>query len=145
MRQHAALPQEIVDRILLLCEVRVAIALKNEYVKRKLLPFYRAKNLTKGSSDSDRALLDVWVFEYKVGSELPTEEKNGGLFQLLSFGTQDMYLTGSPQITFFRSVYSRHTNFGLESLPQTLDADFGRKVSCANRNSQPYHHGQDTG
>ena len=51
----------------------------------------------------------------------------GGLIQLVAYGSQDMYLTGNPQITFFKSVYRRHTNFSIESISQTLTgtADFG--------------------
>jgi hypothetical protein len=45
---------------------------------------------------------------------------------------QDIYLTGNPQITFFKVVYRRHTNFAIESIEQTFNGsvDFGRKVSC---------------
>ena len=39
----------------------------------------------------------------------------GGLLQLVAYGAQDVYLTGNPQITFFKVVYRRHTNFSLES------------------------------
>jgi len=57
---------------------------------------------------------------------------SGGLLQLVAYGSQDVYLSGSPQITFFRVVYRRHTNFAMESMEQTFtgNADFGRKVSC---------------
>ena len=56
----------------------------------------------------------------------------GGLMQLVAYGAQDIYLTGNPQITFFKVVYRRHTNFAMESMEQTFtgNADFGRKVSC---------------
>ena len=37
----------------------------------------------------------------------------GGLMQLVAYGAQDIYLTGNPQITFFKVVYRRHTNFAL--------------------------------
>ena len=33
----------------------------------------------------------------------------GGLMQLVAYGAQDVYLTGNPQITFFKVVYRRHT------------------------------------
>ena len=51
----------------------------------------------------------------------------GGLIQLVAYGSQDMYLTGNPQITFFKSVYRRHTNFSIESINQTLtgSSNFG--------------------
>lgn len=42
----------------------------------------------------------------------------GGLIQLVSYGTQDIFLTGSPQITFFKIVYRRHTNFAVEPIQQ---------------------------
>jgi hypothetical protein len=31
----------------------------------------------------------------------------GGLSQLVAYGAQDVYLTGNPQITFFKTVYRR--------------------------------------
>ena len=56
----------------------------------------------------------------------------GGLMQLVAYGAQDIYLTGNPQITFWKVVYRRHTNFSMESIEQTFNgaADFGRKVTC---------------
>lgn len=55
----------------------------------------------------------------------------GGLMQLVAYGAQDVYLTGNPQITFFKVVYRRHTNFSMECIEQTFSGnpDFGRKVS----------------
>tara|TARA_B100000902_G_scaffold393316_1_gene447321 strand:- start:811 stop:2733 length:1923 start_codon:yes stop_codon:yes gene_type:complete len=44
----------------------------------------------------------------------------GGLMQLVAYGAQDIYLTGNPQITFFKVVYRRHTNFSMEAIQQTL-------------------------
>lgn len=54
----------------------------------------------------------------------------GGLIQLVAYGSQDMYLTGNPQITFFKSVYRRHTNFSIESIKQTLTGseNFGGSI-----------------
>ena len=66
----------------------------------------------------------------------------GGLMQLVAYGAQDIYLTGNPQITFFKVVYRRHTNFSLESIEQTFNgqADFGKKVSCTiSRNGDLVH------
>jgi len=40
--------------------------------------------------------------------------------QLVAYGAQDIYLTGNPQITFFKVVYRRHTNFSMECIQQTL-------------------------
>lgn len=55
----------------------------------------------------------------------------GGLMQLVIYGAQDIYLTGNPLITYFKTVYRRHTNFAIESIMQTFNgrADFGKKVS----------------
>ena len=44
----------------------------------------------------------------------------GGLMQLVAYGAQDIYLTGNPQITFFKVVYRRHTNFSMECIQQTI-------------------------
>ena len=43
----------------------------------------------------------------------------GGLMQLVAQGTQDDHLTGNPQITFFKFVGKRHTNFSIESIKQS--------------------------
>ena len=66
----------------------------------------------------------------------------GGLLQLVAYGAQDVYLTGNPQITFFKVVYRRHTNFALESIEQTFNgsADFGKRVTCQiSRNGDLIH------
>ena len=49
----------------------------------------------------------------------------GGLMQLVAYGAQDIYLTGNPQITFFKVVYRRHTNFAIESIEQTYNGTAG--------------------
>ncbi len=56
----------------------------------------------------------------------------GGLMQLVAYGAQDVYLTGNPQITFWKVTYRRHTNFAMEAIEQTFNgqADFGRRVTC---------------
>ena len=66
----------------------------------------------------------------------------GGLMQLVAYGAQDIYLTGNPQITFFKVVYRRHTNFSMESIEQTFNgtADFGKRVTCTvSRNGDLIH------
>jgi len=45
--------------------------------------------------------------------------------QLVAYGAQDIYLTGNPQITFFKTVYRRHTNFSIEAIDQTWDGNDG--------------------
>ena len=55
---------------------------------------------------------------------------------------QDIYLTGNPQITFFKVIYRRHTNFSMESIEQTFNGsgDFGKKVTCTvSRNGDLIH------
>jgi hypothetical protein len=42
----------------------------------------------------------------------------GGLMQLVAYGAEDLFLTGNPQITFFKVVYRRHTNFSMEYIRQ---------------------------
>ena len=56
----------------------------------------------------------------------------GALMQLVAYGAQDAYLTTDPEVTFFKVVYKRHTNFAMESMEQTLNgtANFGNKVVC---------------
>lgn len=51
--------------------------------------------------------------------------------QLVAYGAQDIYLTGNPVITYFKTVYRRHTNFATESIMQSFDGlvGFGQKVS----------------
>ena len=49
----------------------------------------------------------------------------GGLMQLVAYGAQDIYLTGNPQITFFKVVYRRHTNFSMEHIEQTINGISG--------------------
>ena len=62
--------------------------------------------------------------------------------QLVAYGAQDIYLTGNPQITFFKVVYRRHTNFAVEAIEQTFNgsAEQGKKFSCTiSRNGDLLH------
>ena len=56
----------------------------------------------------------------------------GGLMQLVAYGAQDVYLTANPQVTFFKQLYRRHSNFAMESIEQTFNgvANFGKRVLC---------------
>jgi hypothetical protein len=66
----------------------------------------------------------------------------GGLLQLVAYGAQDVYLTGNPQITFFKVVYRRHTNFSIESIQQTFNGTVtnGGRVTCQiSRNGDLVH------
>lgn len=55
----------------------------------------------------------------------------GALIQLVSHGAQDTYLTGNPQITFFKSYYRRHSAFAIEDIavPCNNVPAFGQRVS----------------
>ena len=53
----------------------------------------------------------------------------GGLMQLVAYGAQDIYLTGNPQITFFKVVYRRHTNFSIECIKQDFVGRIGTRES----------------
>lgn len=56
---------------------------------------------------------------------------SGALLQLVSNGVQNIYLVGNPQMTYFKTVYKRHTNFSIESI-QTIfvgKANFGQKAT----------------
>ena len=56
----------------------------------------------------------------------------GGLSQLIVYGAQDVFLTGTPQITYFKAKYLRHTHFAVEAIEQpfTGNPDFGRRVQA---------------
>jgi hypothetical protein len=62
----------------------------------------------------------------------------GGLMQLVSYGAQDIYISGKPEITFWKVLYKRHTNFAVESIEVTFNgqADFNKRVTAViNRNA----------
>lgn len=56
----------------------------------------------------------------------------GGIVQYLNTGSEDVFLTGNPQITFFKFVYRRHTNFATEIIKQNFSSglDFGGNCNC---------------
>jgi hypothetical protein len=58
--------------------------------------------------------------------------QGGGLLQLVATGKQDAFLTGNPQVTWFKMVYRRYSPFAIESQRMYFDgkADFGQKISC---------------
>jgi len=68
----------------------------------------------------------------KIFSLLCTNNMGGGLMQLVSYGAQDIYISGNPQITFWKVLYKRHTNFAMEAIEVTFNgqADFGRRVTA---------------
>ena len=56
----------------------------------------------------------------------------GGLVQLMNYGNQDIMLTGTPEITFFRIIFRRYTNFGItiKEIPFNNEVDFGNNVEA---------------
>jgi len=56
----------------------------------------------------------------------------GGLLQLVSKGNEDIFLSGDPQVTFFKTVYRRHTNFSKTELDLsfTNKLTFGKEGKC---------------
>jgi len=46
----------------------------------------------------------------------------GGIISLVANGAQDVYLTGNPQITWFKVIYRRYTNFAMETIEQAIDS-----------------------
>ena len=63
----------------------------------------------------------------------------GGLMQLIAYGEEDVYLTGNPQVTYFKIVYKRHTNFAMESVKQEIEyiksnwETLGKKIDFGER------------
>jgi hypothetical protein len=49
---------------------------------------------------------------------------SSGLIQLVSYGKENLYLSGDPQITFFKIAYKRYTNFSVEAIEQIVNGDF---------------------
>lgn len=45
----------------------------------------------------------------------------GGVMQLVAVGAQDQFISGSPEISYFKMVYKRHTNFSMESVRQSFN------------------------
>ena len=73
------------------------------------------------------------IFKIKYRKpKLPTQNGNGGamgggLMQLVAYDAQDVYLTGNPQITFFRSVYRGYSNFSMG--PINVDNSENKMIS----------------
>ena len=44
----------------------------------------------------------------------------GGLIQLLTIGLQDAPLVLNPEITFFKTIYRKHTNFSIEQIVKNI-------------------------
>lgn len=48
---------------------------------------------------------------------------SGGITQLVAVGAQDAFLTGDPQVSFFQSMYKRHTNFAQVTHRQVIQGN----------------------
>ncbi len=67
---------------------------------------------------------------------------SGGLMQIVAKGAQDTHLTSDPEITFFKAMHRRHTNFSVESIEQTFDGVVnpnGRVSATIARNGDLVH------
>ena len=73
----------------------------------------------------------MYVLKYYLLYVIIINNMGGGVIQLVAYGAQDIYLTGNPQITFFKAVYKRHTMFAIENFPQLAigNARFGNKLT----------------
>ena len=67
----------------------------------------------------------------------------GGILQLSSYGGQDVETIGNPQMTFFKSVYKRHTNFAIETIEQSFEGNItnneNKITSIINKNGDLIH------
>lgn len=66
----------------------------------------------------------------------------GGVMQLVAYGAADLFLTGNPQITFFKMVYKRYTNFSSEyiivdfdTIPSLTTTQFTESTAIVKRNA----------
>jgi hypothetical protein len=55
----------------------------------------------------------------------------GALIQLIALGNQNIIISGNPQITYFKSIYRRYTNFAMESIQQDITGNLlpGNRVT----------------
>ena len=56
----------------------------------------------------------------------------GGLLQLSASGKQDLFLTGNPQMTYWKQIYRRYSPFAIEAVPIVFDGgpDFGKRLTA---------------
>src|SRR5271154_2239865 len=55
-----------------------------------------------------------------------------GTLQLIYVGEQNIYITDNPEITFFKTVYKRHTNFTIDTIQEFFNTkiNFGQQNKC---------------
>jgi hypothetical protein len=92
------------------------------------LPSIRDNGFYNETRDSTAAFKQT---ELKARGEVGMSQ-SGGLLQLVSTGRQDIYLSGNPQMTFFKQVYRRHTNFSIETrrIPFETAVEFGKLTTA---------------
>ena len=59
--------------------------------------------------------------------------------QLVAYGSQDVVLTGDPQITFWKMVYRRYTHFAMEAIEQTFNGSGDNLSATISRNGDLIH------
>ena len=70
--------------------------------------------------------------EDNYNTDCPSMPSPGSLLQLVATGKQDVYLTGNPQISFYKVVYRRYTPFSIESCRMYFEGspNFGQRITC---------------
>lgn len=53
----------------------------------------------------------------------------GGLLQLVSYGIEDDILISNPEITFFKTVHRKYTNFSIDTIQTQHDLKFGTNIN----------------
>lgn len=68
-------------------------------------------------------------------------QSTGGLTQIITSGKQDIYLTINPEITFFKKVFKRHTNFSMEliEINPEQSAEYGNLSTFIIANGDAIH------
>ena len=61
----------------------------------------------------------------------------GGLLNLVSYGNQNVILNGNPTKTFFKSTYSKYTNFGMQKF--RIDFDGQRKLRLSEESKFTFY------
>lgn len=64
--------------------------------------------------------MTYFFLSLKSNKEIKNKNMPSGLIQLVKYGSQDLFFTGNPQITFFKTVYRRYTNFAMDLVRQNF-------------------------
>jgi hypothetical protein len=60
--------------------------------------------------------------------------KYSGITEIVANGASDIYLSGTPQITFFKVTYRRHTNFSMETTIQPFNETYDIDILVPGNN-----------